>query len=1020
MLSRQLSRQLHTLRKPLVQARWFSAVAEETSTILTPAARKIAFKDELEQARQKALEGGGAKRVANQHEKGKLTARERIELLLDQGTFREFDMLKAHRCSDFGMEKQQIPGDGVITGRGLINGRLTFVFSQDFTVFGGSLSETYAEKIIKIMNKAMELGAPVIGLNDSGGARIQEGVASLAGYADIFQLNVLASGVIPQLTMVMGPCAGGAVYSPAMTDYIFMCRDSSYMFVTGPDVVKTVTNEEVTQEELGGASTHTKTSGVAHCAFDNDVEAIREMRRFFDFLPLNNKEKPPVRKSDDDRNRSVPTLESIVPPDPNVPYNMKDIIHQIVDSFDFFEIMPDYAKNIIVGFGRMEGRVVGIVANQPMELAGCLDINSSVKGARFVRFCDSFNIPIVTLVDVPGFLPGTDQEYGGIIRHGAKLLYAYAEATVPKITIITRKAYGGAYDVMSSKHLRGDINYAWPSAEIAVMGAKGAVEIIFRGQNVEENTADYEKKFANPMVAAQRGFVDDIIEPVNTRLHICEDLDMLKTKDIKNPYPIFLFLILAFALWSSSYNHSALMAKLTLSSRTPQTVGSFLQFINKSPSPFHAVYETVQQLTAAGFKQLHEEDSWKEAVQPNGKYYVTRNQSAIVAFAVGGKYQRGNGFHIIGAHTDSPCLKVKPVSNIESAGWLQVGVETYGGGLFHTWFDRDLGLAGRVIVKKSDSSFQSKLLLVNRPILRIPTLAIHLDRDVASGFSFNKETHLRPVIASAARVQLEATTDDKDKPKSKHASVLLQLIAKELDIKIDQICDFELCLFDTQGANVGGVLEEFIFSPRLDNLCCSWLATQSLIKSLDNLADDENVRVAALFDNEEVGSQSLMGAGSNFMQSVAQRVAQGELTGPAVRKSFLVSADMAHGVHPNYSEKHEQNHRPAIHAGPVIKYNANERYSTSGTSAFLMKELAHRHNVDVQEFVVRQDTGCGSTIGPIMSTRTGIRTIDVGVAQLSMHSIREMCGTEDLVKTLDWFTAFYSEFSTLDNALKTD
>ncbi|RMX65694.1 hypothetical protein DD238_004047 [Peronospora effusa] len=506
------------------------------------------FKDELEKARKRALEGGGVERVAKQHEKGKLTARERIELLLDKGTFREYDMLKSHRCSDFNMEKQHYPGDGVVTGRGLINGRLTFVFSQDFTVFGGSLSETYAEKIVKIMNKAMELGAPVIGLNDSGGARIQEGVASLAGYADIFQLNVLASGVIPQLTLVMGPCAGGAVYSPAMTDYIFMCRDSSYMFVTGPEVVKTVTNEEATQEELGGATTHTKTSGVAHCAFDNDVEAIREMRRFFDFLPLNNKEKPPVRKSDDTRNRPTPTLENIVPPDPNVPYNMKDIIHQVVDSFEFFEIMPDYAKNIIVGFGRMEGRVVGIVANQPMELAGCLDINSSVKGARFVRFCDAFNIPIVTLVDVPGFLPGLDQEYGGIIRHGAKLLYAYAEATVPKITIITRKAYGGAYDVMSSKHLRGDVNYAqltclclgnnarWPSAEIAVMGAKGAVEIIFRGQNVEENTADYETKFANPMVAAQRGFVDDIIEPIDTRRHICEDLDMLETKNVKNPW----------------------------------------------------------------------------------------------------------------------------------------------------------------------------------------------------------------------------------------------------------------------------------------------------------------------------------------------------------------------------------------------------------------------------------------------------------------------------------------------------
>lgn len=523
------------LARPLLRASLASQHLRVLSTV-TPAARKLAFQKELDEARQQALVGGGIKRQAKQHEKGKLTARERVELLLDPGTFREYDMLKTHRCSDFGMEKQHIPGDGVITGRGLINGRLTFVFSQDFTVFGGSLSESYAEKIVKIMKQAMQLGAPVIGLNDSGGARIQEGVASLAGYADIFQLNVMASGVVPQLTMVMGPCAGGAVYSPAMTDFIFMSRDSSYMFVTGPDVVKTVTNEEVTQEELGGAGTHTKTSGVAHCAFDNDVEAIREMRRFFDFLPLNNTEKPPVRKADDDRYRPVPTLESIVPPDPNVPYNMKDIIHQLVDSFDFFEIMPDYAKNMIVGFGRMEGRPVGIVANQPMELAGCLDINSSIKAARFVRFCDAFNIPIVTLVDVPGFLPGVDQEYGGIIRHGAKLLYAYAEATVPKITIITRKAYGGAYDVMSSKHLRGDINYAWPSAEIAVMGAKGAVEIIFRGQNVEANTADYERKFANPMVAAQRGFVDDIIEPTKTRLHICEDLDMLETKKIENPW----------------------------------------------------------------------------------------------------------------------------------------------------------------------------------------------------------------------------------------------------------------------------------------------------------------------------------------------------------------------------------------------------------------------------------------------------------------------------------------------------
>ncbi|DAZ97935.1 TPA: hypothetical protein N0F65_006360, partial [Lagenidium giganteum] len=955
------------------------------ASTITPAARKLAFQKELEQARQQALEGGG--------------------LLLDKGTFREYDMLKTHRCSDFGMEKQQPPGDGVVTGRGLINGRLTFVFSQDFTVFGGSLSETYAEKIVKIMKKAMQLGVPVIGLNDSGGARIQEGVASLAGYADIFQLNVMASGVVPQLTMVMGPCAGGAVYSPAMTDFIFMSRDSSYMFVTGPDVVKTVTNEEVTQEELGGASTHTKTSGVAHCAFDNDVEAIREMRRFFDFLPLNNKEKPPVRKSDDDRYRPVPTLESIVPPDPNVPYNMKDIIHQLVDSYDFFEIMPDYAKNMIIGYGRMEGRVVGIVANQPMELAGCLDINSSIKAARFVRFCDAFNIPIVTLVDVPGFLPGVDQEYGGIIRHGAKLLYAYAEATVPKITIITRKAYGGAYDVMSSKHLRGDINYAWPSAEIAVMGAKGAVEIIFRGQNVEENTADYERKFANPMVAAQRGFVDDIIEPTTTRLRICEDLDVLETKKLSNPWK----------------KHGNIPLVLSLSRTTPQTVGAFLKFINKSPSPFHAVHETIQSLTAAGFQQVKEEESWKDVVRAGGKYFVTRNQSAIIAFAVGGKYQQGNGFHIIGAHTDSPCLKIKPISNLESQGWLQVGVECYGGGLWHTWFDRDLGIAGRVIVRESETSFKTKLLLVNKPIMRIPTLAIHFDRDVNNGFSFNKENHLRPVLATAVRAQLEASNgSDEDKKKLKHHSVLLQLIAKELSVTIDQICDFELCLFDTQGANVGGLLDEFIFSPRLDNLCCSWLSTQSLIASLKNLDEDANVRVVALFDNEEVGSDSRMGAGSNFLQVVCERIANGQLCAEASRKSFLVSADMAHGVHPNYSDKHEANHRPALHAGPVIKYNANERYATSGESAFLMKELARRHNVDIQEFVVRQDTGCGSTIGPILATSTGIRTIDVGLAQLSMHSIREMCGTEDLEKSMTWFTAFFSEFSALDKCLKTD
>jgi aspartyl aminopeptidase len=448
---------------------------------------------------------------------------------------------------------------------------------------------------------------------------------------------------------------------------------------------------------------------------------------------------------------------------------------------------------------------------------------------------------------------------------------------------------------------------------------------------------------------------------------------------------------------------------------------AFLNFINKSPSPFHAVHEVVQQLTAAGFKQLKEEDNWKGAVAAGGKYFVTRNQSAIIAFAVGGKYQKGNGFHVIGAHTDSPCLKVKPISNLESNGWLQVGVETYGGGLFHTWFDRDLGVAGRVIVRESDSSFCSKLVLINKPIMRIPTLAIHLDREVSTAFTFNKETHLRPVIATAVRAQLEATADKKDgAPKAKHHSVLLQLLAKELNVTVDQIADFELCLFDTQGANVGGALDEFIFSPRLDNLCCSWLSTQSLLQSLPTLGDDENVRVVALFDNEEVGSDSRMGAGSNFLESVAARIGEGELTAAAARKSFLVSADMAHGVHPNYSEKHEVNHRPLLHGGPVIKYNANERYATTGESAFLMKELANRHNIHIQEFVVRQDTPCGSTIGPILATSTGIRTLDVGLAQLSMHSIREQCGTEDLEQTLAWFTAFFSEFSALDKCLKTD
>jgi len=481
--------------------------------------------------------GGGEINIKKQHEKGKLTARERLELLLDDGSFREYDKLKSHRCTDFGMESQQHPGDGVVTGHGKINGRPCYVFSQDFTVFGGSLSETHAEKIMKVMDKAMQNGVPVIGLNDSGGARIQEGVASLGGYADVFQANVLASGVIPQISMIMGPCAGGAVYSPAMTDFIFMVEDTSYMFVTGPDVVKTVTHEEVTQEELGGAKTHTSKSGVAHGAFGNDVEALRELRRFYEFIPMNNQAGVPKKDGSlDSRDRNVPLLDNIVPDDPNVPYDMKLIVQGIVDDGDFFEIMKDYAKNIIVGFARMEGKTVGIVGNQPNQLAGCLDIDSSTKGARFVRFCDAFNIPIVTFVDVPGFLPGTAQEYGGIIRQGAKLLYAYAEATVPKVTVITRKAYGGAYDVMSSKHLRGDVNYAWPGAEVAVMGAKGAVEIIFRGENVEENTLEYTEKFANPLSAARRGFVDDIILPHTTRTRICEDLELLENKEMKNPY----------------------------------------------------------------------------------------------------------------------------------------------------------------------------------------------------------------------------------------------------------------------------------------------------------------------------------------------------------------------------------------------------------------------------------------------------------------------------------------------------
>jgi propionyl-CoA carboxylase beta subunit len=496
---------------------------------------------ELDKRRDAARLGGGVKRIESQHAKGKLTARERIEVLLDEGSFEEWDMFKAHRCTDFGMDAQQVPGDGVVTGYGTINGRLVFVFSQDFTVFGGSLSETHAEKICKIMDHAMKVGAPVIGLNDSGGARIQEGVASLGGYADVFQRNVLASGVIPQISLIMGPCAGGAVYSPAMTDFIFMVKDSSYMFVTGPEVVKTVTHEEVTAEELGGAVTHNTRSGVADMAFENDVEALMMTRRLFNYLPLSNREKAPVRPTADTAERIEMSLDTLVPDNPNKPYDMRELILKVADDGDFFELAPDYAKNIVIGLARMEGSTVGIVANQPLVLAGCLDIRSSIKAARFVRFCDAFNIPVVTFVDVPGFMPGTSQEYGGIIKHGAKLLYAYAECTVPKVTVITRKAYGGAYDVMSSKHLRGDVNLAWPSAEIAVMGPKGAVEIIFREEKndpakITEREAEYKAKFANPFVAGARGFIDDVIQPHETRKRICRSLAMLRDKQLDNPW----------------------------------------------------------------------------------------------------------------------------------------------------------------------------------------------------------------------------------------------------------------------------------------------------------------------------------------------------------------------------------------------------------------------------------------------------------------------------------------------------
>src|SRR5579862_3842482 len=498
---------------------------------------------QLEEKRAAARLGGGERRIAQQHAKGKLTARERLDLLFDPGTFEEWDMFVEHRSSDFGMEEQKVPGDGVVTGYGQVNGRTVFAFSQDFTVFGGSLSEAHAEKICKVMDQAMKVGAPVVGINDSGGARIQEGVASLAGYADVFQRNVMASGVIPQISLIMGPCAGGAVYSPAMTDFIFMVKDSSYMFVTGPDVVKTVTHENVTHEELGGAVTHTTRSGVADMAFENDVEALIELRRFIDFLPGSNRAEPPSRPAPnglgDPRERDEPSLDTLVPANPNKPYDMKELIGKIVDDGDFFELQPNYAANILIGFARMEGATIGIVANQPMVLAGCLDIDSARKAARFVRFCDCFNIPIVTFVDVPGFLPGTAQEYGAIIKHGAKLLFAFAEATVPKITVILRKAYGGAYDVMASKHIRADVNLAFPTAEIAVMGPEGAVNIVRRGEIARAEdpeaaraafVADYRRTFANPYKAAELGFIDEVIRPRTLRARLHRSLEMLRDK----------------------------------------------------------------------------------------------------------------------------------------------------------------------------------------------------------------------------------------------------------------------------------------------------------------------------------------------------------------------------------------------------------------------------------------------------------------------------------------------------------
>jgi propionyl-CoA carboxylase beta chain len=496
---------------------------------------------ELGERRDVARMGGGQKRIDAQHARGKLTARERIELLLDEGSFEEFDMFVEHRCTDFGMETQKVPGDGVVTGWGTVNGRVVYLFAKDFTVFGGSLSEAHAQKITKIQDMALRMRAPIIGVFDAGGARIQEGVAALGGYGEVFLRNVLSSGVIPQISVIMGPCAGGDVYSPAMTDFIFMVKGTSYMFVTGPDVVKTVTNETVTAEELGGASVHTVKSSIADGAYRNDVEALLQMRRLIDFLPSSNTDGVPVLPSFDDPERVEASLDTLVPANTNQPYDMKELIVKVADEGDFFEIQEAYARNIVVGFVRIEGRTVGMVANQPMVLAGVLDSDASRKAARFVRFCDCFNIPIVTFVDVPGFLPGTAQESGGLIKHGAKLLFAFAEATVPKVTVITRKAYGGAYDVMSSKHIRGDVNYAWPSAEIAVMGPKGAAEILYRSELADKDKIagrirEYENRFANPFIAAERGYIDEVILPHSTRRRVSRALNMLRKKQQSNPW----------------------------------------------------------------------------------------------------------------------------------------------------------------------------------------------------------------------------------------------------------------------------------------------------------------------------------------------------------------------------------------------------------------------------------------------------------------------------------------------------